>query len=165
MSSLPETDSLYSDDPYEEWGWIWVSVSVSRRFQTESNLEQPCRGYIPHDFRCSCWQKKPTALEPRFERREWEELNKETHRAVGGFIINMDERPFDVWQGFNFVLQLLTYIVGFPQWSIGVHDDVQLHKVVLVESCQCPLGPDRPFSILPVHSTGWVYSDRRRQGK
>lgn len=58
----------------------------------------------------------------------------------------MDKRPFDVWQEFDFVLQLLTYIVGSPQWSIGVHDDVQFHEVVLVESSQCPLDLDRTFS-------------------
>lgn len=46
-------------------------------------------------------------------------------------MIDMNECPFDIWQYFNLVLQLLTDVVSFPQWRIGVHDDVNFDVIFL----------------------------------
>lgn len=46
-------------------------------------------------------------------------------------MIDMNECPLDIWQHFNLVLQLLTDIVSFPQWCIGVHDDINFDVILL----------------------------------
>ena len=50
---------------------------------------------------------------------------------MGRFMINMHKGTFDIRKDLNFILKLLTNIVGFPQWGGCVHDNVHLDDIVL----------------------------------
>lgn len=47
-------------------------------------------------------------------------------------MIYVHESPSYVRQDLDLILQLLTEIVGFPEGSVGVHDDVYLDVIVLI---------------------------------
>jgi hypothetical protein len=40
----------------------------------------------------------------------------------------MHERPLDVWQRFDLVLELLADIVRLPEWGVARHDDIDLDE-------------------------------------
>ena len=55
-------------------------------------------------------------------------------------MIDVYERALDVRQDFDLVLELLTDVVRFPEWSAGVHDNINLDKVFLSTVSMCETG-------------------------
>lgn len=46
-------------------------------------------------------------------------------------MIDVNKRPFDTWEDFNLILKLLADIMGLPERSAFVHDDVHFNKIIL----------------------------------
>lgn len=55
----------------------------------------------------------------------------ETHWRMRRLVVEVHERAADVRQDLDLVLQLLADVVCLPERGICVHDDVDLHVVVL----------------------------------
>ena len=58
--------------------------------------------------------------------------HKRTYRRMSRLMIDMYEGSLDIGEYLDSVLKLLTNIVCFPQGRVGIHNDVDLDKIVLV---------------------------------
>ena len=47
-------------------------------------------------------------------------------------VVDVHERTLDAGQRFDLLLKLLADVVRLPEGRVGVHDDVELHEVVLL---------------------------------
>ena len=91
-------------------------------------------------MRCSCAsgaeavkKKKEGTIDQNTGRKSKEKKkNKVTHRRVRRLMVDVDERAADVGEHLELVLQLLAQVVRFPERRVGVHDDIDLDKVVLL---------------------------------
>jgi hypothetical protein len=51
-----------------------------------------------------------------------------TYRSVRSLVIHVHERPLDIRQSLNLVLELLADIVRLPEWGVAQHDDIDLDE-------------------------------------